>query len=905
MSQLQNINTTDLKDAIRLGCRTMQNVFNARMDIRCALLPDEPSHGAISPLFWQHGEAADVLREELQRMRSVGIGQCILEARPHPDWMGPGWWDSLDVIFAEAERLGMQVWIFDDATYPSGLAGKRILERHPQHVKAYLAERVVDARGPQPNASVRIGAWVGGDERLVAVVAARRHDPTESGLVGDSLLDVTEQTRDGVLRWAIPDGWWRISILVRTRHGGEEWTKDHLNPLVPEAVQAYLTEVHEQHYARYGQRYRRTFAGFFTDEPRFGNAGTYDAILGQYGMVLPWCDDLLPELDGVWRAPFRRVLPALWNDAGELSNRARFAYMNAVSQRFGRNFTGQIGDWCRARGLRLIGHVVEDNNAHARLGYGAGHFFRALQGQDMSGLDYVYQVWPGWSEGRMLTPFGNLDLSFFYWGLAKLASSGAHLDPRKHGQTMCEIFGAYGWRLGLRNMKWLTDHACVRGINFIVPHAFSPKAFPDPDCPPHFYARGENPQWHLFGLWSQYAERVCQLLTNAEHVAPVAVAYHAEAEWAGRCEHFQHAVRALAEHQIDCDVAPWDYLLDEQRTRAGQGTFTIHRETFRCLIVPWAERLPAAAVTFCLRAADAGVRVIFTQALPIGLSDTATSPDLLAALRGHAGVAVWPTTALADAVPAAWMGVRLDTSIPHLRLTHYRRGKLDFWFCVNEHTTQTVDTQLRFGKVRPPVIYDALRDTVSAADCRCQGEETAVRLHLEPYSSCFVVFAEEQALPAPVPRQPYLSELRTAQQVEGPWAIATTHATEYPRFTGATNASTLGDVSQPDRLPKFGGVLAYETDVHCPADSAQGTWMDLGEVYETSEVWWDGQRVGASICPPHRYALGRTSKGTHKLRIEVATTLARSHGDNVFDRAVPLDPVGLLGPVRLMSREGV
>jgi hypothetical protein len=32
MSRLQNINTTDLKDAIRLGCRTMQNVFNADDD---------------------------------------------------------------------------------------------------------------------------------------------------------------------------------------------------------------------------------------------------------------------------------------------------------------------------------------------------------------------------------------------------------------------------------------------------------------------------------------------------------------------------------------------------------------------------------------------------------------------------------------------------------------------------------------------------------------------------------------------------------------------------------------------------------------------------------------------------------------------------------------------------------
>ncbi|MFR6327621.1 MAG: hypothetical protein ACLUOI_01455 [Eisenbergiella sp.] len=55
---------------------------------------------------------------------------------------------------------------------------------------------------------------------------------------------------------------------------------------------------------------------------------------------------------------------------------------------------------------------------------------------------------------------------------------------------MCEIFGNYGWAEGAQTMKWLTDFMLVRGINVFVPHAFSPKDFPDPDCPPHFYAHG-------------------------------------------------------------------------------------------------------------------------------------------------------------------------------------------------------------------------------------------------------------------------------------------------------------------------------------------------------------------------------------------------------------------------------
>lgn len=43
-----------------------------------------------------------------------------------------------------------------------------------------------------------------------------------------------------------------------------------------------------------------------------------------------------------------------------------------------------IGDGCRERQIEYSGHVIEDNNIHARLGVGSGHLFRAL-GQDMLG----------------------------------------------------------------------------------------------------------------------------------------------------------------------------------------------------------------------------------------------------------------------------------------------------------------------------------------------------------------------------------------------------------------------------------------------------------------------------------------------------------------------------------------
>jgi hypothetical protein len=67
------------------------------------------------------------------------------------------------------------------------------------------------------------------------------------------------------------------------------------------------------------------------------------------------------------------------------------------------------------------------------------------------------------------------DAEFAYWGMIKMASSAAHIDPKKNGVTVCEAFGAYGWQEGLKLMKWITDHLAVRGVNFMIPHAFSPQ----------------------------------------------------------------------------------------------------------------------------------------------------------------------------------------------------------------------------------------------------------------------------------------------------------------------------------------------------------------------------------------------------------------------------------------------
>lgn len=253
----------------------------------------------------------------------------------------------------------------------------------------------------------------------------------------------------------------------------------------------------------------------------------------------------------------RRLLPGLWYDVGALTTDLRYCYMNIVTCLYGSNFAGRIGDWCRAHGVEYMGHVIEENNAHARLGAGTGHYFRALWGQDYAGIDIVLNgIIPGIKGGSHAQNAFQFeaDDDFFYYCLAQMAASLARLDEKKRGRAMCEIFGAYGWQEGLREMKWLADFMLSRGINVYVPHAFTPKDFPDPDCPPHFYAMGNNPQFRYFVRLMDYMNRICSLITDGETPVHIAVLYHAEAEWASdNMMKTQDVIKQLNQRQVEAD----------------------------------------------------------------------------------------------------------------------------------------------------------------------------------------------------------------------------------------------------------------------------------------------------------------------------------------------------------------
>ena len=873
----------------------------------------------IFPFLWMRGEDETILREEIGKICECGIRAICVEARPHDDFCGPGWWHDMDIVLDEARKRGMQIWILDDKHFPTGYANGLIEKKYPERKKLYLACTTADIFGSQHTLTLNvsrmlkpsIGYWQIGDpadyteranNKLYAILAAKY---TEGNVFSEEVIDLTDSYDGTFAKFTLPNGQWRVFVLYHTRTDGGDDTYINMIDAVSAATQ--IEGVYEAHYQRYGDEFGKTIAGFFSDEPQFGNVtvfNNYDTQVGRCKMQLPWSGELEERLTAIYGSGLAKALPFLFVESNtqELRGKIRYDYMDQVSGLYKKNFSDAIGAWCEAHGVEYIGHVVEDNGVHSRLGLGAAHYFRAMSGQHMAGIDSIGgQIIYG-APAQMRNGMTDGDGEFFHYALGKMGASCGHLDPKKRGRTMCELFGAYGWSFGVRDMKYLLDHLLVKGVNYLVPHAFSMAEYPDHDCPPHFYARGNNPEFPYFAKLMKYADRMCKLLSGGRHVASVAVLYDGEADWTGGNMPMQKVIRQLLENQIDLDIVSLDMLenLEDYNGALDGEKLRINGVEFYALIVGYTPKIPAGLVRFIQQAGE--FPVIFVDGLPSGVVDqTGDTAQALTALERCEAV---PLDQLATSIKErGFADVVFDTEFKDLSFYHYSKDSHIFVF-QNESASEVYRGKVTLPVCKGIVYYDAMEDVYEDAPWETVGGKTVVPLELEP-GEC-VVILEQEGAGCDAAHKSFCQQTERLKCVDisAGWLVSMVKSKEYPNFPVGFEVETLAPIS--DEKPTFAGVIRYEKTVRLDKAPAEAV-LYVENVYEMMKVTVNGQDAGVRLFPPYQVKIGKYVKaGENSIVIEVATTPAREMLEipqPPFDFShEALEPTGMFGNVKLYIR---
>lgn len=874
------------------------------------------------PFLWVHGEDEATYRKMVRAIHGANIGAFCVEARPHPEFCRDGWWKDMEVLLEEAEKLGMKVWILDDKHFPTGFANGAVKTAPLALHRRHMTHKSIPVK-PGQKLHIRIKSQISPKEHIGVVGTAMLLYGNEMRLPKkarkDALLsctaygtkeriDLSAFVKDGNLEWTVTEGINSIEFCGLTYDSG--FHRSYINMLDKESCRLLLNAVYEPHYAHFKEKFGSVIAGFFSDEPELGNGNylKHENLLGT-DQTLPYSETLAMRLKEVLGEDWAAWMPLLWkNDYSEEETaRVRFLYMDCVTRLVQECFSEQIGDWCREHGVEYIGHVIEDNNQHARTSTSLGHYFRGLRGQTMAGIDDIGgQVCPGGEDKKVKNIFGYYnDGEFYHYALGKLGSSMAAITPHMQGRTMCEIFGNYGWGEGVRLEKYLVDHFLVRGVNYFVPHAFTCSPYPEKDCPPHFYAQGNNPQYRHFGKLMAYTNRVCELFCGGHMDAPVAVLYHGEAEWAGKTMMMQKPARILTDHQIGFFFLPPDVFAepDYYGTKITEG-LTVNGMEVELLLIPYMQFITKETAEAVRKLKN---RVVFIDALPDGICTGEALPEEIRECKVVAFSDLWKFL--------SQKSVQKDVIVPEndrIRILHYQDGeKKERYLIVNEGA-EIYRGSLELSSDKSFFAYNAWEDKAG----KTSRTECNIEITLNPLESLVLIEGSyEELYGRPLSEVPQDRDGKGRQEEAAEekwrgekkelvqWKQSICRAKDYPCFSVEKEIRRPGNCALTD--DSFSGYIQYKKEIEIRTGAKKNRFigLEITEAYEGVEVFVNGQSAGIQIVPPFRYDLTKICRdGKNCISIQVATTLERERGNKRTRKNAA--PTGIMGKIYLWTGKG-
>lgn len=835
------------------------------MDIRLKENLNNIQQNYIAPFLWLHGEDDELIINELNKIYESGIRSVCLESRTHEGFVRDGWWHDVGVIFEHCKKMDMNVWILDDKHFPSGYANGIFAKKHRDLQPWCITEQHMDIVGPVKDGAAMCDCWLYDKSDEIIGAVALKHVPNTEKY--SEAIDITTGISNGMVYFTLPEGMWRIVFLIKTRRGFSKYFAAFSDLLNKETIKMYIDEVYEPHYEHFKEYFGNTFLGFFSDEPGFRNnsvPGLHNFDFGTPFIFQPWSGGIKCEFERLYNNMALPYLSGLWFDIDNVSSDARYAFMEHVTKQYRDNFCNTIAEWCHSHNISYIGHIIEDNNYHSATTWSVGHYFRALDGQDMSGIDVVlHQIIPGLSEcaNAGLVSYRHMNNKFFNYVLAKLGSSMAHIDAKKKGRAMCEIFGAYGWAEGTKIMKYLMDHMLVRGINYFVPHAFSPKPN-DSDCPPNFYDSGENPLFKFFKYHMDYLNRVAHMLSGGTHISNCAILYDAELRWTNReYTHEEDIAKVLCDNLLDYDIIPADYIdkMDENGFLNG--------EKYDLILVPYAKNIPPEIREKLERCMVKTVCV--------------SNDDIDGCIN---------TDAIADYLKQnGYFDIKSDYNGIYLRYCHYRRNGADIYMFVNEDVNNTINAKVYLNGFDGGeyVVYDAYENKAYRANSH-NGE---VLINLAPYNSVLIITGD-----ADVKGIVYKSDYDIEYTVINPIYDIYVSEQNSENYVPYSVTQKLESITSAKNLPDFSGTVRYDFNVDLTDENAV---IDFEYVGEAAELYVNDECIGVKTYPPYTFDMSKFAiKGKNKVRLFVTNHNGYNRRD-AFSKYLLFEPSGLLGNVKI------
>lgn len=679
--------------------------------------------------FWAWNAKMD--RRELVRQvaefKRGGFGGFFIHVRYglETEYLSDEFMDCVKAVVAEAKRLGLEAWLYDEDRWASGFAGGLATRDHANRAKSLVWDVVPDGKFRKLPAGA------------IACFSAR--------LDGENAYDVRP------LREGQRPGKGRHALIYQMCTGQDTPWFNHasyLDVMSPSAVRAFIKSTHEAYKKVVGHEFGKTIPGIFTDEPNYNSFCLHDRPAAR---ALPWTGRFADEFKRRMGYDVRsRLVEVSHRVDGKRFSEVRRDYRQVATELYVEAYSKQIGQWCAKNNLQLTGHELCESLLESQTS-AVGACMQHFEWFQRPGIDILTDKTP-----ELLN--------------IKQAVSAAGQFGRN--RLLSELYGCTGWDSTFEMYKHVGDWHQVLGINHFCPHLswYSMAGGAKRDYPASIFF--QSPWWSDHKLLGDYFGRLSAVLSQGQAVREVCVIHPIESAWgmqlktnpwlvSGYTDITYHLMHKLLDSQLDFDLADEELLrkIGSVRKVRGVPRLDVGKMSYRAVVVPESVTLRGTTVAMLERFRRTGGKLMFAGKPPelvdgkpssklkalVAESASATISD--AALKALLGDECRPV--IVEKLSGYW-----HLSAPRTWIHLRKAGDDEFLFVINMDRTRPDSVRVRWlgeGRVRELVAVNG--DMLDVTGVESGGGRQSFAVELPPTGSRLFVrtHGRSKTMPASKP----------------------------------------------------------------------------------------------------------------------------------------------------------
>ena len=768
------------------------------------------------------------------------------------------------------------------------------------------------------------------------------------------VLEPVERPVDSIIIIEVPEGNYTLAALVKINGflevingapGAAGPVLDHFNT---EAVNRYLYNMSDKIEAQIGPL-KGNIRALFTDSMELEGANWTSDMAEEfekrYGYdITKWLPFILFKIGSMGSAiNYDPVIPVTEAFQQEIQ-RARYDFEGFKAQLMQERFTSTYLHWCHQLGVKAraqaygrgfyplenaMGYDIPEGESWTT------NWLKHKPGEEMSETDY--------RRGRAYTMVN------------KFVSSAAHLaDSRTIScEEMTNTYTVFN--MSLEQLKIGGDQSAMSGMTHSVFHGFNYSPNLEANFPGwvrygHYYSENNN-WWPYFKYYNDYKARLSYALQHGTYYADIAILNPENDMWSTigmQNEPFPNTTRApyktLIWETINKCGGGVDYVSENiiNQSNIKKGNLCFNKCKYNTLMLIDVESLHPETSKQLLRFVETGGKIVCIDTIPyqsLGRPGNHQKNDSLVKatmdkVMQHKeqfvfveppkeGFILWYDSLMRQISPfKEARGIKLphyldiENPDPFVMQNRYTTDNgSELILLSNSHRYNAHQTKITFSKAlthkRQAQIWDLQTGKRYALPLDKDGSYT---FDLGPVESVLVVLEKSKPINLPVwqPLHTIASTL-PATDISDNWNVTLCHS--LLNDTISAHFDTLFDLKDNEAYQHFCGTIIYHKTINCGRDGVHtvSTILDLGLVEGVSEVFVNGQSAGVQYFGRRIYDITDClQEGENDLEIRVTTTMGnylktfiREENPTTWiyvnhpKRDQPLQPMGLLGPVRL------